>query len=327
MTNRFQKLAVATTATTYLLILVGALVRAAGAGMGCPDWPRCYGRWVPPTDVSQIPPSLASTFNAQLTWIEYLNRLLGTTTGLLVFATLVVAVLRYRHAPRVLWSSVGAFVGVGTAGWLGKLVVQTHLSPGLITTHMFVALATVSALLYATVSASSPDGAPHEEVSDARRRLGMQALAAAGVLMVQIGLGTRVRAALEGVAAARPELPRGAWLAQIGATDAVHRTGSLVVLALCVLVALSAFRRVEVDRGVRTAAGAVAVLAVAQVLAGVGLAYVALPPMLQVAHVTLASLLLGALMLVAMFAFRPAASAGTQGGIDAQGRAPAVGRA
>jgi heme A synthase len=86
----FARLALATTVATYLLILVGALVRASGAGLGCPDWPMCYGRWIPPTSVSQLPAGYdPATFNAILTWTEYTNRLLGVSIGFLIIATAV----------------------------------------------------------------------------------------------------------------------------------------------------------------------------------------------------------------------------------------------
>jgi len=91
--DAFQKLALATTATTYLLILVGGLVRAAGAGLGCPDWPKCFGSWVPPTGADQLPPGFdPAQFNPALAWTEYLNRLLGVLVGCLIFATLVAAI-------------------------------------------------------------------------------------------------------------------------------------------------------------------------------------------------------------------------------------------
>src|SRR4249920_955766 len=105
----FQRLALLTTAATYALILVGGLVRASGAGLGCPDWPRCFGLWVPPTRADQLPPGFdPALFNAALAWTEYLNRLLGVVVGLLIFATLVSAVARYRRTPRVLWPTAAA---------------------------------------------------------------------------------------------------------------------------------------------------------------------------------------------------------------------------
>src|SRR5690242_4292591 len=73
--SSFQRLALCTTAITYFLILVGGLVRASGAGLGCPDWPRCFGSWVPPMSAAELPPQFdASLFNPTLMWTEYLNR-------------------------------------------------------------------------------------------------------------------------------------------------------------------------------------------------------------------------------------------------------------
>ena len=53
--NRFQKLSLATTAMTLLLIGVGGTVRGTGSGLGCPDWPRCHGKWYPPLEEEKAP--------------------------------------------------------------------------------------------------------------------------------------------------------------------------------------------------------------------------------------------------------------------------------
>src|SRR5215210_9343150 len=113
----FQRLALWTTGTTYLLILVGGVVRASGAGLGCPDWPRCFGSWIPPASAAELPAGFdPSLFNPTLMWTEYLNRLLGVTVGLLNLATLVSAWRQHRHVARIMWPTTAAFFLVGFQG-------------------------------------------------------------------------------------------------------------------------------------------------------------------------------------------------------------------
>ena len=305
--DSFQKLALATTGTTYLLILVGGLVRAAGAGLGCPDWPRCFGSWVPPTRADQLPPGFdPAQFNAVLTWIEYLNRLLGVLVGFLIFATLLAAIARHRRTPRVLRPTLAAFLLVGYEGWLGGQVVAHGLQPWIVTAHLVVALLIVSLLLYATVSAFFPAvsaAAPH------RRLVARAGWALLALTLAQVALGTQVRSRVDevggrdaGARAASP-VPRSEWLSRAGPVDGAHRTASLLVLAGALGV-FGLVRRRETGGPLAAAAGTVVALTGAQIGTGVVLAYLALPRTAQVAHLALASLLLGAETLVALLARR-----------------------
>jgi len=166
----FQRLALWTTATTYLLILVGGLVRASGAGLGCPDWPRCFGSWIPPASAAALPAGFdPSQFNPSLMWTEYLNRLLGVSVGFLILATLVSAIRHHRGAGRILWPTLAAFLLVGFQGWLGGVVVQQELASWIVTVHLVVALVIVSLLLYATVYAFFLDAPPPAAATRARR--------------------------------------------------------------------------------------------------------------------------------------------------------------
>src|SRR2546422_10799037 len=154
--SSFQRLALWTTATTYFLILVGGLVRASGAGLGCPDWPRCFGSWIPPASAAQLPSRFdPSLFNPTLMWTEYLNRLLGVTVGFLIFATAVSAGRHHRREPRILGATVAALLLTGLQGGLGGRVVANELAAWVVTIEMIVALAIVQVLLYATVRSLS----------------------------------------------------------------------------------------------------------------------------------------------------------------------------
>src|SRR5262245_12110213 len=127
--SSFQRLALCTTAITYFLILVGGLVRASGAGLGCPDWPRCFGSWVPPASAAELPPQFdASLFNPALMWTEYLNRLLGVTVGFLILATVLSAWRHHRDHSGIFRATIAALLLTGFQGWLGGRVVASELA-------------------------------------------------------------------------------------------------------------------------------------------------------------------------------------------------------
>jgi heme a synthase len=319
--DSFQTLALVTTATTYLLILVGGLVRASGAGLGCPDWPRCFGLWIPPTSAAQLPPGFdPALFNAPLAWTEYLNRLLGVLVGFLIFATLAAA-WRHRRAPRVFWPTLAAFLLVGYQGWLGGRVVAHGLEPWIVTAHLVVALVIVSLLLYATVNAFFPAGPPAP--GRGRRLVGRGAYALLALTLVQVAIGTQVRSRIDG--AAKRGIAREDLLAATGRADLVHREGSLVVLAGAVALLAAVGRRSP--RALRRAAVLVAVLTAGQIAGGLVLAYLGLPRSAQVLHLSLASLLLGAETLLALLAYRLPEPAGSAAGllVPAAGTAASVG--
>jgi cytochrome c oxidase assembly protein subunit 15 len=289
----FQTLALWTTATTYFLIFVGGLVRASGAGLGCPDWPRCFGSWIPPSSAAELPAAFdAAQFNQTLMWTEYLNRVLGVIVGLLIFATLVSAIRHHRHVPRILWPTVAAFLLVGFQGWLGGVVVEAELAPWIVTVHLLVALVIVSLLLYVTVYALFASGAAYPLHGRARRPLAWSVFALILITLGQVALGAQVRGGVDH--ALDGGTPRAQALAEVGAFDAWHREGALIVLAVTVAVIGLVWNRHSHERALMRSASVVIVLAGLQILLGALMAYVSLTPAAQVAHLTGSSLLLGA---------------------------------
>lgn len=289
----FQTLALWTTAATYFLILVGGLVRASGAGLGCPDWPRCFGAWVPPMSAADLPSRFeASQFNPTLMWTEYLNRLLGVTVGILIFATLVSAWRNHRRTPRILWPTFAAFLLVGFEGWLGGVVVQNELASWIVTIHLLVALVIVSLLLYSTVYAFFTGGSARRLHGTLRRPLAWSAMALIVITLLQITLGAQVR---EGVDAA---LDRGTGrleaLATVGAYDMWHRDAALVVLAGTLFILWLVRRQHRHEGALVRIAYLTAVLVGVQIALGLTMAYLTLTPFAQVAHLSGSSLVLGA---------------------------------
>lgn len=297
----FQRLAITTTALTYLLIAVGGLVRASGAGLGCPDWPRCFGAWIPPASAAALPPGFdASQFNPTLMWTEYANRLLGVSVGFAILATTVSAWRRHRREPRVLWPTVAALLLTGYEGWLGGRVVAHELAPWIVTAHMVVALVIVQLLLWATVESlvgARPTAAP----SPALSRFGWAAWTVTVLLLVQVGLGTQVRGSVD---AALASVPRGDVLAAVGEVDTYHRELAAVVTLAVVGLWMWAWLRHGPHAPLRHTASAALAAVVLQIAAGMVLAGFALPPAAQVTHLTVASLLLGALTALALVAWK-----------------------
>jgi heme a synthase len=288
----FLSLSLATTIATYLLIAVGGLVRAAGAGLGCPDWPRCFGSWVPPTRADQLPPGFdISQFNAFSTWLEYVNRLLGVTIGLLIFATLISAWRWHRRTRQIVWPVTAAFVLVGFEGWLGGQVVETGLAADVLTAHLVVALVIVGLLLYAHLCARY--NRPSEPVGFGQRRLGLLGWLVVALVLVQAGVGTRVRGILQELGKAG--VARSEWLPLDWWPDLAHRQFAVVVLGVCVVLLWATRRVVPGHAGARRWAQYIVALNLVQMVAGLGLAYAAVPPSLQVVHLSVASLLVGAL--------------------------------
>ena len=278
----FQKLALWTTATTYFLILVGGLVRASGAGLGCPDWPRCFGSWIPPASAANLPPKFdPAQFNPTLMWTEYVNRLLGVTVGLLIFATAISAWRNHRHQPRILWTTIAAFLLVGFEGWLGGRVVAHELAAWIVTAHLIVAIIIVQLLLYATFEAFAGEAGEAGEA-------GATAVLIL-VTMVQAGFGTQVRGHIE--TALNSGVARDAALATVGRLDYLHRDlAFVVVIGAAALTLWLMSRRSTLIRW----SFVVLALAIAQIALGVVMAYASLLPAAQFGHLTLASLLLGA---------------------------------
>jgi heme A synthase len=139
----FRRLALSSAAMTYLLVVIGAIVRSTGSGMGCPDWPTCHGALIPPlTDAGA--------------WIEWTHRTVAVVVGLLVLALAVVAVLRHRRRLSIVVPSVAAVFLVAFQAYLGKVTVDTNNAGQWVTAHLATALALLALLTFISVRASYP---------------------------------------------------------------------------------------------------------------------------------------------------------------------------
>lgn len=154
----FQRLVFFSILGTFLVILAGSIVRGTGSGLGCPDWPRCFGQWVPPMDISELPANYKdiykisgktiADFDPFKTWTEYINRLLGVVLGFLIIGVFIKSFTLKHYERNLPWFTGGLLLLVLIEGGVGALVVSTHLKPFVITIHMFLAVLLLFGLLY-----------------------------------------------------------------------------------------------------------------------------------------------------------------------------------
>ena len=140
--SRFTSLAALAVAMTFLLVVVGAIVRATDSGLGCPEWPLCHGSLIPPLD---DPHAI----------IEWSHRTVAALTGAVVAVLALVAVLRHRDRPALVVGSVAAAGLVVFQAW-GKVTVESDLSGEIVTAHLATAMALFVILLFVWVRSRYP---------------------------------------------------------------------------------------------------------------------------------------------------------------------------
>lgn len=323
--SSFRKLVRSTLIAVYVLILVGGIVRSTGSGMGCPDWPKCFGNWTPPTSVDQLPSNYKEVysehrhkknqrfakylsafgfqetadkilndesikeeadFNPVKTWIEYLNRVVGVIIGFLIFAVFIYSI-RYRASHRNLTViAFLSFVLVGFQGWIGSFVVSTNLTPWTITVHMFLALVIVAMLIYLMHAAGNANSQISNPLIFPTFTKALLVLCIAA-LLIQILFGTQVREGIDRVAA---EIQgRENWISAIGIDFIIHRAFSWVVLIINAVLVMKLWKMHQVNRFALT----VIVLILGTILTGAGMAWFGVPPFLQPIHLLLATITFG----------------------------------
>jgi len=301
-----RRLVLATLLLAFCVIVVGAYVRLSDAGLGCPDWPLCYGRAVPGDDLG------ASAL--QRAWKEMAHRYLAGGLGLLILAVFFSA--RKRRQGALLAGAL--LLVVLFQATLGMWTVTLLLRPAIVAAHLLGGMATLVLLLWLFLSLGSHPSAPET------RALRLPALAALLAVVAQIALGGWVSANYAALAC--PDLPLCLGAAvppmdfhnafhvfrELGQTSggerlpaealtAIHWTHRMFAIVVVVTVGWAAFKA---SPAMRTLAIAIAVLLALQFSLGVANVVFGLPLALAAAHNAGAALLLASLVVLNFFSFR-----------------------
>lgn len=328
----FKRLSFVTLVAVYFLILVGGIVRSTGSGMGCPDWPKCFGSYIPPTDVSELPEDykefyadyrhqknvrfakylnffgmkdeanqivtdtsilVEADFNVYKTWTEYVNRLVGAAIGLLIFATLIGSISYWKEDKTVFYVSLITFIAVGFQGWIGSVVVSTNLMPWIISIHMILALVIVLLLIYINFRIRRNE---HGLASSKDRNilvyLTIFCLATMGI---QIVLGTQVREAIDKIAAELSFALRETWISKTGISFLLHRSFSLLILGLHGWLLYSILKNKQQTTFIKNIGKYIVLLITLEIISGMVMAYFGIPPFIQPIHLLLSTVIFGVL--------------------------------
>jgi heme A synthase len=286
----FATLAAVTAGVTYLLIVVGGVVRVSGSGLGCGtsnDWPLCQGGLLPPLQINAI--------------IEFSHRWIASVDTLLVVVLTVVAWLTQRQVRRLVVAATLAGVFFLLQIALGALTVKYRLPGGVVMVHLANALLLLGVLTYIAVTARRLRDERPAPAAPAARRAAVAAaatylLALSGALVVETGAS----AGCAGwpLCGGGLQLPAG----QADVINVVHRVVAGVVVLVIAVVMIGLLRRAELAAGVRRWAGAVLAIAALQVAAGALVVELRLPAAAQAVHVALASALWASTVVVAVLA-------------------------
>ncbi|MGB5981630.1 MAG: COX15/CtaA family protein [Nonlabens sp.] len=311
----------------YLIIGAGAVVRMTGSGMGCPDWPKCFGYWIPPTEQHEIEFSpetpykkgmviiheeelrVAKTdfftgaeyneanwnaytkhdynvFNVYHTWTEYINRLIGALGGLVVLVMCVFSLRYIKTRPKITVLSVVALLAMLIQAVIGKIVVDTNLSPILITIHMVVALLIVGLLIYLL----------HEvQPIDSRYGANKKLVHAAAILIVmtliQVVMGTQVRQYIDDQVDIYDYPLQSAWLEENGPiVFYIHRSYSILLTLYTGWFIHKGIKKWSHPRWGYFSLGAMILVTI---FSGILMNYAGFPFGSQAVHLVVASLILG----------------------------------
>ena len=291
----FRVVAVAAVIAAFGQVTLGGVVRVTDSGLGCPDWPLCYGQIIPPFSVP--------------TMIEYSHRLSASVLSLFVLGTAVLAWLNFRENRVVIGSSIAALVLVVVAAILGGITVLTELEWWVVLFHLGIAEILLAALIVAAIGGWNGSRVESQS-TEARpgpttRNLAIAAIAGAFILILSgsymVGFGA-------GTSCATWPLCRGSFWPSDAAAYLIHM-GHRYIAALVGLVVLAAawhvIRNLEDNPPARLAAVAVILAFAIQIVIGAAVIWTKFGADFKAIHLSVATLVWAALVTMVGLIYLP----------------------
>ncbi|WP_419173275.1 COX15/CtaA family protein [Halobacteriovorax sp.] len=295
--NRFKKFLPIVIITVFTLIFIGGMVRSTGAGMGCPDWPTCFGKVIPPTSVDQLPDDyrtrfskpgrIVAVFNPVHTWTEYFNRMAGVWTGIASIILFVLSFAYKKDNKKVVWLAGLSLFLVVLNGGVGAMVVRSHLHPNVITVHMLLTIFLTFALAQLKYETKPISFERIYNVDKYKDYLWVLVT----FLVIQVVLGTQVREQIDVITNTEPNLARTNWLERLDMIFYIHRSFSILILLGFSYTLRRIMQEFQDHAFVQRKCISIMLTLIGVVAAGVILAYLAFPAVAQPIHLLFAILL------------------------------------
>ena len=309
----------------YLVIATGGVVRMTGSGMGCPDWPKCFGYYIPPTNIAELtwvsgktfekgqmiiysdelkmskkdfisgsdfnPKNWQdytkhdySVFNPLHTWVEFINRLIGVVCGISVLILGFYSIQFYKNKLIITLLSLLTIIAVGFQAWLGKIVVDSNLSPYSITIHMLMALLIISILIFIHFQNGNYK-------KNSVKNVALQNIVLLSLIftIIQIVIGTQVREFVDEQIIMIGETKKNLWLLVLPSIFLTHRSFSLLILTVNFFV-IYLSRKINLNS--KIIFWIIGIIAI-EIILGIAMYYLHFPFSSQPLHLLLATILFG----------------------------------
>lgn len=319
--NTLQKLAFFCILSLIALVFMGGIVRATGSGMGCPDWPTCWGKLIPPFSSDQIDvyaldiekykrkraqhggdpntityETVLDEFNPVHTWIEFTNRLLSMPISFGSLALLIYAQLKYRKKLLILGLSYASVALVLINAIMGARVVYTGLRPGVITTHMALAILLLCILVFLQWFAGEQKKSfCFAKKIEKYKKTFWLGIALFIMVVFEGVLGSQVREMTDTLQKSHGDAPRSEWILELEGcwVYLTHRSFSWLILgtAIAHFILCKKSKIAGLSWQEYTILGTI----LAQMILGIILANVGILPIAQILHIGLSSILVATL--------------------------------
>jgi heme a synthase len=341
---RWSRLVAVTAFITLDLIAFGAFVRLTDSGLGCPDWPGCYGKFLPTQATTQINQAIAEQGGTHgpvshgKAWIEMLHRYVASFIGALILAMFVRAVVAKIKPERTMFSVASSAVGIGwpllllvavlLQGLFGKWTVTLKLMPIVVTTHLLGGMTLFALLVWFWMRERDRAGDVRASRQDAPARTRAWLWFAVAMLYVQIFLGGWVSTNYAVLACADfptcngTMFPQTSWseaftlVRELGknpdgsyltadALRTIHWAHRIGALVVTLVIVIAAISLLKADQSLKRHALQIKIALALQILIGISTVLFDQPILVATAHNFFAAVLLGTLV-VAAFRAGPA---------------------